>query len=694
MCTVFSFAFYDLGSAQCWEESLILSRFCRLYDILGASKIVYKKRGMDALNTQQKEAVCHTEGALLVIAGAGAGKTRVITERILHLIQSGVAPEEILAVTFTNKAAKEMRGRVLGLLEKNLEINRPTRTSSEPFIATFHSLGVYILRENFRTVGIPRHFSIFDRSDSVRLVKAALKEVGYSLEQFEPKKILGSISRQKGNAVGRVEYQSVHASEFYPRVVSLVWEKYEKALHDEKALDFDDLLIKTVELLEQNKSILKKYQNMWKYLSVDEYQDTNGVQNKLTHLLANKHGNICVVGDIDQTIYTWRGANISNLLDFEHKYPNTKIIMLEENYRSTKNILDASNSVIEKNVNRPKKRLFTNGEIGEKISLFKGYDEADEARFVTEKSGELINRKVPPREIAVLYRVNFQSRVIEEFFLDCGIPYQVLGVRFFDRKEVKDVLSFLRLALNPESVADLKRVINVPPRGIGKVTLLRMVSGRESECTAAMQKRIGDFRALLSNIQNMALNQAPSETLRFILKGSGLKKYLRDGGEEGQERLLNIQELIALAAKYDRDTPLEGVEKLLTDAALATDQDTLIENTNSVKLMTVHAAKGLEFDYVFITGLEDGLFPHEMFEGLSGSSTRRDEEEERRLFYVALTRARKKIYLSYASVRNVFGARRINVQSEFIGDIPEELLVLENEAVEREKVIYLDLDDE
>ncbi|MCH8050336.1 UvrD-helicase domain-containing protein, partial [Patescibacteria group bacterium] len=493
---------------------------------------------------------------------------------------------------------------------------------------------------------------------------------------------------------GRVEYQSVHASEFYPRVVALVWEKYEKALRDEKALDFDDLLIKTVELLEQNKSILKKYQNMWKYLSVDEYQDTNGVQNKLTHLLANKHGNICVVGDIDQTIYTWRGANISNLLDFEHKYPNTKIIMLEENYRSTKNILDASNSVIEKNANRPKKHLFTNGEIGEKISLFKGCDEADEARFVTEKSGELINRKVPPREIAVLYRVNFQSRVIEEFFLDCGIPYQVLGVRFFDRKEVKDVLSFLRLALNPESVADLKRVINVPPRGIGKVTLLRMVSGRESECTAAMQKRIGDFRALLSNIQNMVLNQAPSETLRFILKESGLKKHLRDGGEEGQERLLNIQELIALAAKYDRDTPLEGVEKLLTDAALATDQDTLIENTNSVKLMTVHAAKGLEFDYVFITGLEDGLFPHEMFEGLSGSSTRRDEEEERRLFYVALTRARKKIYLSYASVRNVFGARRINVQSEFIGDIPEELLVLENEAVEREKVIYLDLDDE
>ena len=364
MCTVFSFAFYDLGSAQCWKESLILSRFCRLYDILGASKIAYKKLVMDTLNTQQKEAVCHTKGALLVIAGAGAGKTRVITERILHLIQSGVAPEEILAVTFTNKAAKEMRERVFNLLDKNLEINRPTQMSGEPFIATFHSLGVYILRENFRTVGIPRHFSIFDRSDSVRLVKSALKEIGYSLEQFEPKKILSSISKQKGNAVGREEYQSMHATEFYPRVVSLVWEKYEKALRDEKALDFDDLLIKTLDLLEQNKNILKKYQTMWKYLSVDEYQDTNGVQNKLAHLLAGKHGNICVVGDIDQTIYTWRGADISNLLDFEHKYKNTKIIILEENYRSTKNILDASNSVIEKNVNRPKKRLFTNGEVG------------------------------------------------------------------------------------------------------------------------------------------------------------------------------------------------------------------------------------------------------------------------------------------------------------------------------------------
>ena len=405
---------------------------------------------------------------------------------------------------------------------------------------------------------------------------------------------------------------------------------------------------------------------------------------EMTKHLAQKFKNICVVGDIDQTIYSWRGANIGNLLSFEKTFPHTTTVILEENYRSTKNIIDVSNSIIEKNNNRPKKVLFTNNVVGDKLSLYGAYDETDEARFVVETTRKLMKNGIPVNDIAVLYRDNFQSRILEEFFLNEGVPYHVLGIRFFDRKEVKDILSYLRASLNPESTIDLKRIINVPPRGIGKVTLMRMIVGAERECTDAMAKKIFAFRALLSDIQKKVLEKPPSEALCFIISETGIEKSLNKDSEENLERLQNIHELITLAKKYDRMGPREGIEQLLTDAALATDQDELEVKKDGVKLMTVHAAKGLEFDYVFITGLEDGLFPHE---GMGGE--KRDEEEERRLFYVALTRARKKIFLSYASLRTIFGLKKINSPSEFIGDIDEQFLEFENKPKEK-TVSYLD----
>lgn len=643
---------------------------------------------LKALNSRQKEAVAHIKGPLLVLAGAGAGKTRVITHRILHLIQKGIAPHSILAVTFTNKAAKEMRGRVEKLIRENKEINLPARELDLPYVATFHALGVDILRENFRVLGISKYFTIFDRSDSLRAMRTAIKEAGYDTGMFEPKKILGSISKQKGEGVELREYEIQNEDDYYGSVVSECWHKYEKILRDEKAYDFDDLLLQTLVLLRDHEGVRKHYQNIWQYMHIDEYQDTNKVQNEITKLLAGEQKNICVVGDVDQTIYTWRGAKIENMLNFEKDFPNTKTVLLEENYRSTKTIIAASNRIIEKNNNRQEKNLFTNNPDGEKITSTSLYSEIDEAYYVTEKVQSLLKNNVPVNEMAVLYRANFQSRMLEEAFLDSTIPYQVLGIRFFDRKEIKDVLSYIRLALNPESITDLKRVINVPRRGIGKVTLLRIVEGKESECSPAIKQKIADFRALLGKIKKVLEKEKASNALKFIINETGIEESLLTKKDEDLERLENIKELVTLASKYDRMEELSGIEKLLTDAALATDQDELSKEQDGVKLMTVHAAKGLEFDIVFITGLEDGLFPHQGGEG------KIDNEEERRLFYVALTRARKKIYLTHTQVRTIFGSEHINIPSEFITDIDDEFI--EDESLHsgevHEKTVYLDLD--
>ncbi len=641
---------------------------------------------MDDLNERQKSAILATEGPLLILAGAGAGKTKTLTHRILYLIKKGIKPSQILAITFTNKAAKEMKEKVLNLISADKELNRPVSFTERPFVSTFHSLGVHILKENAKLLDLPRHFSIYDRADSKRAIKEALTTLNLDPKKFDPGKILNIISRQKGNSVNQDEFAAAAGREYFPGIAAAVWAEYEKILRKEKALDFDDLLLKTANLLKRYATVRQYYQEVWKYIHVDEYQDTNRVQYTITKLLAEKSKNLCVVGDVDQNIYSWRGADIRNILSFEKDYPEAKIILLEENYRSTEIILNAANRIIQKNIHRKDKNLFTSKKGGAKIGLYSGYDEIDEADFISRKSSELILNGVPPEEIAVLYRANFQSRVLEEAFLMRDIPYQILGVKFFERKEVKDVLSYLRAALNPESLADIKRIINVPARGIGKVSLLAMAAGREESLSSTMRNKIAEFRNLLTRIQMYALKESPSLTIKYVIKETGMEEMYKHGKEEDEDRLENIKELVTLAGRYDPLSSQEGIESLLTDAALATDQDEMEEQGKSVKLMTVHASKGLEFSHVFITGLESELFPHLRLS--SEAISEEDAEEERRLFYVALTRAKTKLYLSYASVRTIFGSKKVSVPSEFILDLDEEFLEVEENL--SEKTIYLD----
>ena len=429
------------------------------------------------LNSEQKKAVETIGGPLLILAGAGAGKTKTITHRILNLIKSGIAPREILAITFTNKAAKEMRDRVMHLISTDKSLNIPISFNEKPFVSTFHALGVHILKENSQILGLPRHFTIYDRSDSKRAIKEALLASNINPKEFDPGAILNAISREKGESVTVEQYMSTK-KEYFQSVVAQVWEKYEAILNKEKALDFDDLLLKTAKLLKRNPEIKRKYNSIWKYIHIDEYQDTNKVQYEIATLLAEENRNICVVGDADQTIYTWRGANIENILNFEKEYPEAQVVLLEQNYRSTQNIIAAANNVIKKNIIRKDNNLYTKNGEGEKIELNMATSEHDEASMIAEKCRDLIKNKVNPKEIAVLYRTNFQSRVLEEAFLKKNVPYQVLGVKFFDRKEVKDVLSFLKASLNRDSSSDLIRIINVPPRGRGKASILKIIAGQ------------------------------------------------------------------------------------------------------------------------------------------------------------------------------------------------------------------------
>ena len=667
---------------------------------------------MAGLNEKQREAALHREGPLLIIAGAGAGKTKTITHRIVNLIKEGVPPEKILAVTFTNKAAKEMRDRIL------TEIERLGGQNTLPHVSTFHSLGVYIIKENARTLGLNRHFTILDENDSYSFIKEILKELDI---ESEPGKIRNIISREKGNFVEVEGYRqrlNAYGGGQIGRIVAQVWPIYERKKARENSLDFDDLLLKATKLLKEKEGIRNFYKEKWQYIHIDEYQDTNEVQYLMSRLLTGEGKNICVVGDADQNIYSWRGANLKNILSFEKDYPEAKIILLEENYRSTGNILDAANVVIKKNKFRPEKNLFTKKAAGEKIALYGALDETDEADFVATKILGILDS--PERredalekslgsatarargifqqknirafrenifsDIAVLYRANFQSRALEEAMLRYNIPYQVLGTKFFERKEIKDTLAYIRAALNPESLSDIKRIINFPRRGIGKATLIKIFSGETQGLPSGTKVKIANFYKLLTEIRKKVETEKVSEVIKFTVKKSGIENELLEGDEEDQERLENIKELATLAIKYDEQK--NGIEKLLEDAALASDQDSLDmekkkENKNAVKLMTVHASKGLEFKYVFVTGLEAGLFPHARS---NERETAEDREEERRLFYVALTRAKEKLFLSYADSRTIFGSRGISTPSEFISDIPEHLL---DAQVESLKVIKL-----
>jgi len=635
----------------------------------------------DELNEKQKEAAFHTEGPLLIVAGAGAGKTKTITHRIANLVSHGVPPSEILAITFTNKAAHEMRERALALLK----ISAP-RTEGVPFISTFHSLGVFILKAHAQLFGFTRRFTIADEGDAMSLIKESIAKTGLDPKEFDPRRARNLISRFKGDGL-TPEEATRDAKSHLEKNIAAVWRHYEDALRKEQSFDFDDLLLKSVELLKKHPEIRKSYQEKWKYVHIDEYQDTNALQYELSKLLVGPAHNICVVGDSDQNIYSWRGANLKNILNFEKDYPGAKVVLLEENYRSTKTILEAANIVIGKNTVRKEKNLFTKNAQGESIEVVECYDEVSEADYVAKKSDELLSQGVDPSEIAVLYRANFQSRALEEAFLKAEVPYHVLGTKFFERREIKDILSYIKAAQNKESLSDIKRIINVPARGVGKVTLAKLFAGKTAELPASIQKKISLFYEKLDSIAEFAESHLPSETVKFVITESGIEAALKRGSADDLERLENIKELATVALSYDMYGVEEGLEKMLENAALASDQDTLLEKKEGVRLMTVHAAKGLEFDAVFVTGLEQELFPHTKNFAVS----KEDQEEERRLFYVALTRARKKLYLTFAGIRTIFGSRQINSPSEFLYDIPEHLRMNHTHyAPESRKTIYFD----
>jgi len=619
---------------------------------------------LDSLNSEQKKAVLATEGPVLIVAGAGAGKTKTITHRILHLIKTSVQPNNILAITFTNKAAKEMRERVTKLMHEDPAFKNMYVT---PFISTFHSLGVRIIKENAELLKLPRHFTIFDQSDSKKVVKDAVNSLGLDPKEHTDK-IRHIISAEKGRGVSFSEYLEKGSYDYTSELVKKVWQKYEETLKREHALDFDDLLLKTLKLLQKNEDVLKNYQNKFLYIHIDEYQDTNKVQNTIVELLAGKHKNICVVGDTDQNIYSWRGAEIKNMLHFEKVYPNVQTFFLEQNYRSTKNILSAANEIIEKNNFRIPKKLFTENPDGEKIGLFSARSEVDEAHFIAIKSKELIENGIKPDHIAVLYRANFQSRVLEEAFLAYGVSYQMLGTKFFERKEIKDVMSFIKASLNENGISDIARIINIPPRGIGKTTLQKILDGQEESLPDKTREKITNFRGMLSEFKKVLLNEKPSESLKYIIKKSGMEDMYNTGLEEDTDRLENIMELVTLAKKYDDFDNEDGLEQFMTDTALTSDQDSLDGVKTGVKLMTVHSSKGLEFEYVFICGLESDLFPHKK---MGERKNAEDNEEERRLFYVAVTRAGKKLFLTWAQTRTIFGSMEVNSPSEFLDDIRE-----------------------
>jgi DNA helicase-2/ATP-dependent DNA helicase PcrA len=613
---------------------------------------------LDGLNERQKEAVLTIDGPVSVLAGAGSGKTTVLTTRIYHLIRQGIAPDAILAVTFTNKAAREMRERVAKRLDT---------TGSLPFVATFHGLGREILQQYGESLGIPRFFTIFDRDDSEKAIKDALKALDVDPKELSPRFVLSRISKAKSDGITMQQFTDKYGREsFRSRIVAECWKRYEDALKKEKALDFDDLIALPVRLLENNEQIRRIVQNRFTHIHIDEYQDTNALQGRLAAVLAGETKNLFVVGDIDQTIYTWRGATIDNLLAFEEAYPGAKTIILEHNYRSTKTIVDASNGIIEMNKNRKEKRSVTDNPDGEKIVVHPENTAEKEGRYIALECKRLMREGNSPEEMAILFRTNFQSRVLEEAFLKAGVPYRLLGTRFFDRREVKDVLAWIRLALDPSRENDRARAVQTPPRGIGKVTLGKMIAGKSEEYKPSERTKIEAFNAVVTALASAAETEMPSLFVRMVIEKSGIEKLLASGGDDDQERLENVRELATLATRYDGMPGKEGISMLLTDASLASDQDELDnkQKATGVTLMTVHAAKGLEFDTVFVTGLEEGLFPHQGMD-----NEKRDEEEERRLFYVAITRAKKRLFLTFARIRRIYGTDYLSEPSNFLRDL-------------------------
>lgn len=633
----------------------------------------------EGLNPAQAEAVAHTNGPLLIMAGAGSGKTKALTCKIANLLAGGVAPYYILAITFTNKAAAEMRERVDKMIGSQ---------AKDVWLSTFHAFCARFLRREIEAIdGYRRNFVIYDASDSQTVVKSCLKELNLDEKQYTPNGVQSAISNAKNALLGPREFERA-ADTFFMEKVAEVYKLYQKKLRENNALDFDDLLMITVTLLQEHEEVLAKYQARFKYILIDEYQDTNQAQYLLAKLLSGKHRNLCVVGDADQSIYGWRGADIRNIMDFEKDYPEAAVIKLEQNYRSTKTILAAANAVIEHNFDRKPKELWTENANGEKITAYLAGDERDEALFVANtilKQKTILNTSYG--DIAVLYRTNSQSRVLEEGLMRAGVPYTMVGgLKFYDRKEIKDILAYLRVIYNPSDTVSLMRIINVPKRGLGDATI-----GKLSECAAQNNATLFDvvsntdlapglsarvkrplelFSEFIFNMMAFSQNLSVRELIERVMKESGyLAELEAEKKPENETRIENLKELLSVAKDFEQGGETPNLENFLSQVALVADIDNADLEDDRVTLMTLHSAKGLEFPVVFMIGMEEGLFPH--------SRTLMDDaqiEEERRACYVGITRARRKLYLTNAKMRTIYGKTVSYPQSRFMGEVPDAML--------------------
>lgn len=630
---------------------------------------------LDKLNNRQKEAVVTTEGPLLILAGAGSGKTRVLTHRIAYLIkEKRVSPANILAITFTNKAAQEMKDRVESLLGYVGDI----------WVSTFHSACVRILRRDIEKIGYDKNFVIYDTQDQKSLVSDCIKELDLNEKQYTPKGMLSAISKAKDKMVSPDEYLLEFGNDYRNKKVADVYRLYQKKLKKDNALDFDDIIIKIIELFKKDEEILRYYQDRFRYIMVDEYQDTNRPQYEFVNLLAKRYRNLCVVGDDDQSIYGWRGADIKNILDFEKDYPEAKVIKLEQNYRSTQIILDAANNVIDNNIKRKKKQLWTDNKDGEKIVVCEVQNEREEANFIIDRIKDLIANGKKYSDFAILYRTNAQSRIFEEACMMNDIPYKLVGaLRFYDRKEIKDIIAYLRLLVNPYDDVSLKRIINVPKRGIGESTVSALEQyAREHdtsmyfaipdvELKGRARKVLDNFKKFIDDLTNQLDFMTITEVIDHILEKTGYMDELKeDDTKESESRIENINEFIGAAREFMETSEDKSLESFLSGITLVSDIDTAGDIGESVVLMTLHSAKGLEFPVVFMAGMEEGIFPSSM-----SFIDEHELEEERRLCYVGITRAKERLFMTYARTRNLYGKPQYNTASRFINEIPQDLIV-------------------
>lgn len=627
------------------------------------------------LNDKQLEAVNHTEGPCLVLAGAGSGKTRVLTERIIKLIDDGVSPYNILAITFTNKAAKEMRVRVQ---------NKIGDVANSIFIGTFHSFGLRILRENYDAIGYSSNITILDTDDTKSLIKRILKENSFDPADYDIKHIISKISSAKNDGISPLEFSKLFLNE-HDKVIGLVYEKYLKLLKENNSVDFDDLLLKPVEIFKKRKDILEKYQERFRYILVDEYQDTNSIQYELCKMLAKKYNNIFVVGDANQSIYSWRNADYRNILNFEKDYKNAHVVLLEENYRSTNTILKAANSVIKNNNEGTKLNLWTSIGDGEKVEYIRVEDEIKESSFVINKIKELVSEGYSYSDFAVLYRTNAQSRTVEEAFVRNNIPYNIIGsYYFYNRKEIKDLIAYLNLIYNTNDSVSLERVINTPKRGIGTKTIdnIREKANMNdiSLFDAIDSGKELEFKKLILELIEDSKTMNLSDLIEDVLVKTGLRReYELDKSIESDTKVENLNEFKSLAVNFE-DNGIYDLSTFLENIMLVSDKGQYAEDDNNVNIMTLHSAKGLEFNIVFILGMEEGIFPHSR----SFESTK-ELEEERRLCYVGITRAKKKLYLLSARTRTLYGRTSGTIESRFIKEIDPTLINIKNESVKKDE---------